>query len=242
MHKQLFCTVALASTCACALFDSVDNSVNNTVQGAAATHLAVVTVLQSPPIPGVANSPTASVATIFFGNRPTETTLEPAPVNGATVTITDDAGLSTPAPGVDAGLYLASSASGGLRYDPTADYEFKFVDDGVFTYTAAGSAPPQEVVAQLTTTFTDDGGDPEPVFAQIPHGTAFTLTRSAPTVNGQLDVAFITVFEINDMTQGAVTYTNAPQTPSDFLQLIVNDSQWRTASVTIPGASPISSG
>ncbi len=231
-------SLALLSSTACGLFNSVDNGINNGVQGATATHLAVITVLETPPIPGIPNSPRAASATIFFGNRPSVTTLQPDPVNGATVTITDTANLSTTAAPVDAGIYVVSSIGGGLTYDPGATYTFTLVDSNHTTYTATGTAPTQEAVSQLQTTFTDDGGVPLPVFTQIAANTAFTLTRSAAQVNGQLDIAFVTVFSIQGQTLSPTfTWTNAPQQPVDFLNLITNDSSWRQPSVTIPAAA-----
>jgi hypothetical protein len=238
IRHALLCPSLLVVS-SCGLFNSIDNDVNNDVQGATATHLAVITVLQSPPIPGFPNNPTATFASVFFGNRPTETTVQPDPVPGATVAIADDAGLSTVATATaQAGFYAATSLDGGLRYDSSAEYDFTITDDAGVVYTAAGSAAPQEQVAQLQTQFVDDGGFPAPVFAIASVGSPFTLTRSAQEVNGQLDVAFTAVFGLTNGAPSAnPTWTNAPEQPSDFLQLIVNDAQWRAATVTIPGSA-----
>ena len=126
----------------CGLFNAADSAINNGVQGATATHLAVITVLQTPAVPGLDGGPAISAASVFFGNRPSETALEPVPVNGATVLLSDPM-FTRMAPQVgDAGLYLASSATGPLPYDSNALYTFKLTDSAGAIYLAEGSAPP----------------------------------------------------------------------------------------------------
>ena len=152
-------------------------------------------MLQSPSVPGT-DAGTVTAASVFFGNRPSETTAEPNPVNGAQVNVTDDAGASFSAAAAgDAGFYLASSLTGPARYDANSVYSFTLTDSASTVYTAQGSAPPPETVAQIETTFIDDGGLPLPVCARIQAGTSFVLTRSAtPDSSGELDIAFVAVF------------------------------------------------
>lgn len=240
MHTRFALLGIVLAAVGCSLFNGADNSINNGVQQGAATHLTVITLLQSPAVPGLDGGPAAVGTSVFFGNRPTETTPEPVPVDGAKVTVSDAEGLSVSAPeqGTDAGLYVVRSIGGGLRYDQNALYTFNIVDNMGTTYTAQGTAPAREHVAQLEANFTDDGGVPLPVFAQAPVSQPFTLSRSAQPTNGQLDVAFVAVFSIQSGTPSAQpTWTNAPQTPVEFLTLITNDAQWRTTSVQIPGSA-----
>jgi hypothetical protein len=59
-----------------------------------------------------------------------------------------------------------------------------------------------------------------------------------PANNAKLNVAFVTVNALNSGTPTATpTWTNVPQTPLALLDLLLNDSSFRTPQVTIPGTA-----
>jgi hypothetical protein len=162
---------------------------------------------------------------MFLGDRPSSTSTQaPTGVAGAAVSATDTMGVNVTCADKGGGTYLADSTGGSLRYDPGAKYTFTAVQGGN-SYSSTGTAPPPEQVAAFT-------GVPIPVTV----GQPYTLQRTPPAGGGQLGLAFVTVTSVG---AGSTTplWTNAPQAPNDFLNLILNDGQWRTAQVVIPGSA-----
>jgi hypothetical protein len=194
----------------------------STIDQLQATRLEVVTLLQSPAVPGGGGA-SLTVLSMFLGDRPSATSTDaPTGVTGAAVSATDDQGVNVTCSEKGGGTYLADSTGGALRYDPGAKYTFTAVQGGA-SYLSTGTAPPPEQVAAFT-------GVPIPVTV----GQPYSLQRTAPAGGGQLGTAFVTVTSVG---AGSATplWTNAPQTPNDFLNFILNDGTWRMATVVIPG-------
>ncbi|HUB09385.1 MAG TPA: hypothetical protein VMB50_20445 [Myxococcales bacterium] len=224
--------LALAS---CAqLAQDVDAGLGD-LQKAEANHAAAITVLRSPPVPlpdgGV--GPSVTGLSVFFGSvsAATVTSAAPSGIPGATVTATDSAGMHASCLDLGNGTYVATSIDGGASYDPGASYTFTVALAGQ-SYVATGTAPPPETVPAFETPYTDGG---LPVFAQIAAGAGYTLTRASAS---KLAVAFVAVNALTAGTPSAnPTWTNLPQTPLALLQLVVDDSQWRSATVAIPASA-----
>jgi len=197
-------------------------AVGDIVTGGTATHLTAVTLFQAPPIPGTGVTP-VTVVRLFFGTRPIGDVGFHA-LNGASVTIVDSAtGQNASADPSGHGLYVSSSASGGVGYDVGATYTFTITNaDGDFI--ATGLAPPPEDVPQFQNT------------QQVSVGQDYTVVRTAqPDQSGQLPIAFVTVANVTSPQQP--TWTNAPTTANGLLRLAIDDSIWRVSSIDIPGTA-----
>jgi hypothetical protein len=216
------------------------------LQEAEATDAVAATLFNSPPVPlpdgGV--GPSVAGLALFFGSRPPGvTTTAPTGIAGATVTVTDTEGVSAACADQGNGEYLVTSLDGGLRYDPSATYTFTVVSQGT-TYRASGSSTQPETVPafeQSTTLF--DGGIDLPIFTTIPANSQYVVQRTVPAGGAKLNVAFVAVNALTSGTPSATpTWTNAPQTPLALLDLLVDDSSFRTPTVTIPGTAFPNSG
>jgi hypothetical protein len=197
-------------------------TIGDIVTGGTATHLTAVTLFQAPPIPGTQVAP-VTVVRLFFGTRPIGDVGFHA-LNGASVAIVDGAtGPTASADPSGHGLYVSSSASGGVSYDVGATYTFTITNsDGEFI--ATGLAPPPEDVPQFQ--------NPQPVGV----GQDYHLMRNTqPDQSGQLPIAFVTVASVANPQQP--TWTNAPSTANGLLQLAIDDSIWRVPSIDIPGTA-----
>jgi hypothetical protein len=196
--------------------------VSDLVTGGTATHLAAVTVLQVPPIPGQNATPVTAVR-LFFGTRPVGDVGFHS-LNSATVTIADSASDAVAtADGVGNGLYTSNSTSGGVGYDIGATYTFTMNYKGE-SFVAAGMAPPPEEVATFD----------EPVTVAV--GQPYTLMRSAPLdASGTRPIAFVTVASVTNAQHP--TWTNAPSNATGLLRLAIDDTLWRSSSVEIPGTA-----
>ena len=204
-------------------------------QQAEATHAVAVTLLQSPSVPGLDGGAVAGLS-VFFGSRAAgDTASAPTGLPGATVSVSDSAGLATTCQDQGNGEYTATTLDGGLRYDATATYTFTLVLDGG-TYVAGGTAPPPEVVPAFQAALPTDGGLPS--VATIPVDQAYTLQRAPPPAGQSLPVALVTVNAITGGHPSATpTWTNAPQTPLAMFQLVVDDSAYRAPTIAIPGSA-----
>jgi hypothetical protein len=196
--------------------------VSDLVTGGTATHLAAVTVFESPALPGTNVTPVTSVR-LFFGTRPIGDVGFHA-LNGANVTISDSvSAVVASANGVGAGLYTSTSAAGGVGYDVGATYTFTMGYSGD-TFVATGGAPEPEQVDVFQA----------PVTVSV--GQGYSLVRSTPPdASGTRSIAFVTVASYANPQQA--TWTNAPTTATGLLRLAIDDSVWRTGTVEIPGTA-----
>ncbi len=235
--RTSFLAAAMLAVASCAQISQDVDAGLGALQKVEANHAAAVTLLRSPEVPLPDGGAVLSVtgAAVFFGSvsPQTVTSANPQGIPGAAVTVGDGAGGLTPCADLGNGGYVATSLDAGLSYDPNATYTFTIVSGGA-TYVATGTAPPPETVPAFQQTLGDAG---IPIFAQIPAGTGYTLTRAAPS-GTKLAVAFTAVNQITNGSQSATpTWTNLPQTPLALLNFMVNDSSYRSATVSIPGSA-----
>jgi hypothetical protein len=88
-----------------------------------------------------------------------------------------------------------------------------------------------------------DGGPSLPIFTTLPAGSPYVLQRAVPSNDAKLNVAFVAVNLLTSGTPSATpTYTTVPQTPLALLELLVDDSSFRTPQITIPGTAFPSAG
>jgi hypothetical protein len=202
-------------------------TVSDLVTGGTATHLAAVTMLQAPPIPGT-NAVPVTAMRLFFGTRPIGDVGFHA-INGATVTITDGAsGMTATADGEGSGLYTSSSTSGGVGYDVGATYTFTIGSAGD-SFVAMGTAPPAEQVASFAA----------PISVNV--NQSYVLVRTdPPDSTGTRPIAFVTVAPVSDAQHDS--WTNAPTNATGLLHLALDDSIWRQSAVIIPGSAFPSAG
>ncbi len=242
MLKHLAVLLSFAFAGCSSLGDDIDAGLSD-LQQVEATDVMAATLFDSPPLPlpDGGMGPSVTGLSVFFGNRTAVATTAPTGIPGAAVTATDTDGMTAACMDQGSGEYTATSLTfdggTGLRYDPGASYTVTIVSQGT-TYTASGMATQPETVPAFQETFFLDGGLELPVFTTIPANTQYVLQRTIPPNNAKLNVAFVTVNALNDGTPMATpTWTNVPQTPLALLGLLVNDSSFRTASITIPGAA-----
>jgi hypothetical protein len=196
--------------------------VSDLVTGGTATHLAAVTVFQSPALPGTNVTPVTTVR-LFFGTRPIGDVGFHA-LNNATVTVTDSvSAVVASADGVGAGLYTSTSAAGGVGYDVGATYTFNMELSGD-TFVATGGAPQPEQVDAFQA----------PIAVAV--GQGYSLVRSTPPdASGTRAIAFVSIGSYANPNQP--TWTNAPTSATQILRLAIDDSIWRTGTVEIPGSA-----
>jgi hypothetical protein len=235
----VFSSLALAGCSA--LGQDIDAGLTDFQQAEATTTVAA-TLFESPPLPlpDGGTGPSVTAVGLFFGSRPTGATTAPTGIAGASVTVTDTDGVVSGCADQGNGSYATTSLNpdgGPLRYDPGATYTFTIVSQGT-TFTASGPAPQPETVPAFEQTSFLDGGPALPVFSTIPANTPYVLQRTVPANNAKLNVAFVTVNALTAGTPSATpTWTNVPQTPLALLNLLLNDSSFRTPQVTIPGTA-----
>ena len=231
--------VACLGACSLGQFSQAIDGGLHDFQQAEASDILALSLLNSPaaPLPDGGAGPSVAVLSAFFGSRAVgDTSSAPAGLPGATVTATDSANDTAVCADLGGGSYLATSADGGLRYDPGATYTFTVALDGG-SYVATGAAPTPEQVPAFQISLAD-GGSGGSFFTTVSVGQPYSLERAAPAAGATLEVAFVTV---NALTAGSPratpTYTNVPQTPLALLDLVVNDAPYRVQAILIPGTA-----
>jgi hypothetical protein len=247
MRLAVFCSLLLAACSS--LGQDIDAGLTD-LQEAEATNAVTATLFNSPPLPLLDGGLGPSVAglSVFFGSRAAgATTTAPTGIAGATVIATDTDGMTAVCADQGNGTYTATSLTFdggiGLRYDPGATYTFTVISAGT-TYTAGGMATqPETVPAFEQTTELFDGGPSLPIFAVIPVNSQYVLERTVPPNGAKLNVAFVAANALAAGTPSATpTWTDVPQTPLALLELLVNDSSFRTATIAIPASAFPSAG
>jgi hypothetical protein len=180
---------------------------------------------------GQVTIPAQTAAFVFFGER-SSTSLDapPSPLPGADVFIREDASARLPLDETGEGTYaLSSNQNAALEYTSGASYDFEAVLQGKTYVGRVENAPQIEQVADL-----------HPPSGYIRHAAnePFTFTRPAPPQGQERNLGFITVYPVDDRGEkGQPTYTNTPNKPLEFLELMADPSQWRQAQVTVPGSA-----
>ncbi len=165
---------------------------------------------------------------VFFGTREGDgLTGAPVPVADATLKATNGStmwSLQSQGSGAHA---LTSLQDKSVTYDAGATYSFIATSMGQEFTGEVRETPLPERITQL---------HPAAGYIDIAAGSPYTLTRPEPPLGAQRLLAFVTVLPISASgEQGNITFTNVPQTPLEFLQLIAAPSDpWRKTVVEIP--------
>lgn len=168
-------------------------------------------------------------AFVFFGNRKS-TALNSAPtgVSNAKVTVGIEGQTAIQLTDQGDGTYLSLGEDAGGSYLEGSTYQFKAEYEGATYIGQVSQVPSTERIAAF---------HPDASFLELPANAPFTFQRTTPS-GGSRPLGFVTVVPLsNDGTQGTPTYTNLPQTPLEFLQLIAAPDVWKADSVTLPSTA-----
>jgi hypothetical protein len=173
--------------------------------------------------------PGQTVAVVFLGTREGENSV-PSGLTGATVRLQPQGGQAVTLTADGAGSYSRSDNSDAtLKYQDGATYQFIAERSGERYVGKVENAPAKELIAALH--------PPEGV-RRISANTSLTLERADPPSGQERTLGFVTVVPVSDSgQQGQPTYTNAPKTPLEFLQLVAFPLDWRQKQVVIPGSA-----
>jgi hypothetical protein len=179
---------------------------------------------------GTVTIPGGTGAVVYLGTI-TSLTLStpPTPITDAQVNLTANGGSPISLPGDAGGTYSQTSVQNSqLQYQSGATYDFNATEGGNTYVGEVSQAPQVESIPAF---------HPPQGYISAPANQAFTFNRPAPA-SGGYNVGFVSVFPVdNSGNQGSLTYTNAPQTPLDFLKLVAAPGQWEQPSVTVPGTA-----
>jgi hypothetical protein len=175
----------------------------------------------------VISLPAQTAAAVFFGTRNGENA-QPSGVTGATVTLQPVGGTATPLTEDGAGSYSRTSVGDEtLAYQSGATYQFIASRGGTRYVGQVENAPVKEPIAALK---------PPEGFLRINARTALAFDRAPVPANQDRTLGFVTVVPLSASGEkGQPTYSNVPQTPVQFLQLVGLPGPYREARVTIPG-------
>ncbi|HEX5746408.1 MAG TPA: hypothetical protein VFZ09_09190 [Archangium sp.] len=177
--------------------------------------------------------PGQTEAFVFFATRDGEQGT-PEPLSDATVRIEIQNGgsLALEKQGEDTGMYSLKSDYGddaGVKYVNGATYNFVAVHGGNSHVGQVKDAPALERIEAL-----------HPAGGYVRHAANQSLTLRRPTESGgkPLTLGFVTVVPLDmEGRKGAITYTNMPKEPLDFLQLVTATGEWQQEILSIPGTA-----
>jgi len=159
------------------------------------------------------------------------------PVAGAVVKLqyTDAGGAAKDLGATDSGegKYLLESGASGLTYESEKDYTAVITHAGK-TYRMKVKAPAAIEIHEFK-----NKSPPKSVFAHTP-GSAFTLTRDDVQLPAKLPVAFAALQAADGSGanlgfDGDFGWTNVPTDALPVLKFLLNDSDWRKPTFTVPG-------
>jgi hypothetical protein len=174
--------------------------------------------------------PAQTAAAVFLGTKSAGENSEPSGVAGATVMVQPVNGQSTTLEEDGSGSYsLTSVGDEGLQYQSGATYQFIAARSGTRYIGQVDDAPIKENIPAL---------HPPEGFVRLSANTALGFDRAAPPANTDRTLGFVTVVPLSaNGSQGEPTYTNVPQSPVQFLQLVGLPGPYREARVNIPGSA-----
>jgi hypothetical protein len=177
----------------------------------------------------VISLPAQTAGAVFFGTRNGENS-QPSGVTGATVTVQPVGGQATELEEDGAGSYSRTSVGEAeLKYESGATYQFIASRGGTRYVGQVDNAPVQERISVF---------HPPEGFLRIAANTALAFDRAAVPEGQDRTLGFVTVVPLSATgAQGEPTYTNVPQTPVQFLQLVGLPGPYREARVSIPGSA-----
>lgn len=167
---------------------------------------------------------------VFFGVREGDgLTGAPVPVDGAMLKASN--GMQTfDLEAQGSGVHtLTSQDDPTLVYDAGVDWSFTSTSSGADYVGELQNTPASEQISQL---------HPPAGYVDLAAGSEYQLTRPDPEPGAQRLLGFVTVVPISaGGQQGNPTYTNAPTTPLQFLELVAAPSPWRQSVFTLPGTA-----
>lgn len=173
--------------------------------------------------------PGQTIAFVFFGNR-TSQSLDspPSPIDNASVSLRPSGGTTVALENEGDGNYSKSSQDDeSFQYESGATYDFVAEFQGEAFVGRVENAPALEQIAAF---HPDDG------YVEHPARTPFTFSRPPPPADRERDLGFVTVFPISsDGEKGEPTYSNIPNEPLEFLELIALPANYKTDQLTLPG-------
>ncbi|WP_208723053.1 hypothetical protein [Corallococcus llansteffanensis] len=177
----------------------------------------------------VVSFPGETAAFLFFGTKSGENA-QPEGLSGATVTLQAGSAAAVPLNAQGGGSYgVTSSSTDALTYASGATYSFIATQGGTRYEAQVKDSPTKEAITAF---------HPAEGFVRIAANTAFSFDRPAPPANQDRTLGFVTVVPVgSDGQKGQATYSNAPTTPVEFLQLAAVPATYREARVTIPATA-----
>ena len=171
--------------------------------------------------------PPQNLVLVYVGNKGASLDTAPTGITGATVTLQEVGGPSYTLAEVGEGNYALGDA--GFVYKGGATYDFTIVSNNQTYLAEVEGVPVQERVPAF---------HPAAGYVDLAAGQAFSFNRPEPSAGQQPQLGFITVFPISQSGgKGDPTYTNVPQTPLQFLKLVVAPSDWTKLQMEIPGTA-----
>ncbi|QSQ28235.1 hypothetical protein JY651_23795 [Pyxidicoccus parkwayensis] len=177
----------------------------------------------------VISLPAQTAAVVFLGTRSGENS-QPSGVAGASVTVQPTGGQATSLTEDGAGSYSRTSVGEeDFKYQSGATYQFIASQGGTRFVGEVENAPVKETIAAF---------HPPEGFVRIDSKTELAFDRAAVPAGQDRTLGFVTVVPLSaDGSQGKPTYTNVPQTPVQFLQLVGLPGPYRETRVAIPGTA-----
>lgn len=177
----------------------------------------------------VISLPAQTAAAVFLGTRKGENA-QPSGIAGASVAVQPVDGQATSLEEDGAGSYSRTSVGEAeLKYASGATYQFTATRGGTRFVGQVDNAPVQERISVF---------HPPEGFLRIAANTALAFDRAAVPEGQDRTLGFVTVVPLSATgAQGEPTYTNVPQTPVQFLQLVGLPGPYREARVSIPGSA-----
>lgn len=175
--------------------------------------------------------PRQTIVGVFFGQR-TSDDLTQAPTGIAGATVVANAVGNAPLTLKDQGSgthQLTSQDEPSLVYEAHKTWAFNATTNGVSYLAEVEDLPEPERISRL---------HPEAGYIDLAAGSEYVLVRPDPDPGQQRNVAFLTVLSVSRNGQlGALTYSNVPTQPLEFLKLVAAPSDWQQTKMVIPGSA-----
>ncbi|MDQ3264654.1 MAG: DUF4249 domain-containing protein [Myxococcota bacterium] len=175
--------------------------------------------------------PAQTLAFVYFGVRDADALDQPpTAISDATITVRRDGAPELTLENQTQGRYgLTSAAQPELTYVSGATYEFRATADGEVYTAEVVEVPLQESIAAF---------HPAKGYVDHPAGSEFGFDRPEPPAQVARPLGFVTVLPLGASGEtGQPTYTNIPDQPLEFLQLVARPANWKQTRVVVPGSA-----
>lgn len=171
--------------------------------------------------------PKQTLVTLYFGNKGPGLDQAPTGITGASVTLQEVGGPTFTLEEVGGGTYALGDA--GFAYKSGATYDFSIAHNNATYLAEVANVPQEERVPQF---------HPAAGYVELTAGQPFAFTRPEPPAGQNSPLGFVSVFPVDSSSgKGDPTYTNLPQTPLQFLKLVVAPGDWTKQQMEIPGTA-----